>query len=132
MKTRPDSKSARTTRALALGASVLAAAAMAAGPAAAEPASFTLTTASPRHTIQYSQAKRIAVCLPGRIRTTAATLNDGLIGAIMPLSVSWQGATQIVRPGACLHLDADRITLAPARAMPPGFALMGRVRAIDG
>lgn len=116
-----------------LAAAAFAVGCLAGGAASAQPAaypvrSFELTGTAPQEVVRLAAPHRIAVCLPGHLRTSAATLNGGEEPAIVPVAVAWRGRFETVRPGACLRLEASTVTLRAAHDLPSGFTLKGRLR----
>ena len=92
------------------------------GRAMAEPGTFWLVSLDDVEIIRYTSPRDVSLCLPEPKGVFAAQKD-------IPLQISWDDLYSVVlRPGNCFFFDAKTVKVKPAKALPSGVALTGKVR----
>lgn len=72
--------------------------------------------------IRYTTPRDVSLCLPQPTGVYAA--QKGL-----PLQITWDNQYSVtLRPGNCFYFDARTVKVKPAKALPSGVTLTGRVQ----
>jgi hypothetical protein len=88
------------------------------------PNQFTLNSSLDMDLVRFKREHMITICAPRPnpgVDIDAAARGVGII-------LTWEGDSQTVTPGNCFTLEARKLTVRPAGAMPSNTVLVGTIR----